>query len=124
MSVALESAEREKMKDEKMAMAIELAASRSDKELISALHHRIIFEEEKRQTSVEIIKEVVGTMYTGITYWCVLPFEVTCCYNFSLRIIPLIFYQVSYIIFLDVHTSYLCYWGKQCCSHYKAIATC
>lgn len=77
MSVALEPAEREKMKDEKMAMAIELAASRSDKELIRALHHRIIFEEEKRLTSVETIKEVVGTMYTDITYWCVLPFEVT-----------------------------------------------
>lgn len=83
MSVALESAEREKMKDDKMAMAIELAASRSDKELIRALHHRIILEEEKRLTSVETIKEVLGP--------CLPVSPIGVCYYLKLRVVKFFF---------------------------------
>lgn len=52
------TAEREQMKEEKVAMAIELAASRSDKELIQALHRRVSLEEEQRLNLVKTNREV------------------------------------------------------------------
>lgn len=53
------TAEREQMKEEKVAMAIELAASRSDKELIQALHHRLRVEEDQRLNLVKTTREVI-----------------------------------------------------------------
>ena len=46
------------MKEEKVAMAIELAASRSDKELIQALHRRLSVEEDQRSKLDVSIREV------------------------------------------------------------------
>jgi len=60
------TAEREQMKEEKTAMAIELAASRSDKELIQALHHRLRVEEDQRLNLVKANREVVlKTVYSA-----------------------------------------------------------
>jgi len=52
-------AEREQMKEGKVAMAIELAASRSDKELIKALHHRLRVEEDQRFNLVKTTRKVI-----------------------------------------------------------------
>ena len=46
------------MKEEKVAMAIALAASRSDKELIQALHRRLSVEEDQRLKLEMSIREV------------------------------------------------------------------
>lgn len=53
------TAEREQTKEEKIAMAIELAASRSDKELVQALHHRLRVEEDQRLNLIKISREVI-----------------------------------------------------------------
>lgn len=42
-----------------MATAIELAASRSDKELIQALHHRLRVEEDQRLNLAKTTREVI-----------------------------------------------------------------
>ncbi|KAG0557376.1 hypothetical protein KC19_11G124600 [Ceratodon purpureus] len=52
------AAEREQLKDEKVAMAIALAASRSDKELIQALHRRLSVEEDQRLKLEMSIREL------------------------------------------------------------------
>lgn len=51
-------AEREQMKEEKVAMAIELAATKSEKELIQALHRRLSIDEDQRLNKSKIIREV------------------------------------------------------------------
>ncbi|XP_024402475.1 uncharacterized protein [Physcomitrium patens] len=51
-------AEREQMKEEKVAMAIELAATKSEKELIQALHRRLSIDEDQRLNKSKIIREL------------------------------------------------------------------
>lgn len=46
------------MKEEKVAMAIELAATKSEKELIQALHRRLSIDEDQRLNKSKIIREV------------------------------------------------------------------
>jgi alkylhydroperoxidase family enzyme len=60
------TAEREQLKEEKVAMAIELAASRSDKELIQALHRRLSVEEDQRLKLDMSVKEVVELVVSHI----------------------------------------------------------
>ena len=50
------------MKEEKVAMTIELGASRSDKELIQALHRRLSMEEDRRLDLAKTIREVSQTI--------------------------------------------------------------
>jgi IS5 family transposase len=50
------------MKEEKVAMTIELGASRSDKELIQALHRRLSMEEDQRLDLAKTIREVSQTI--------------------------------------------------------------
>jgi hypothetical protein len=54
------------LKEEKVAMAIELAASRSDKELIQALHRRLSVEEDQRLKLDMSVKEVVELVVSHI----------------------------------------------------------
>lgn len=46
------------MKEEKVAMAIELAATKSEKELIQALHRRLSIDEDQRLNKSKIIREL------------------------------------------------------------------